>query len=93
MHPNLWKFIRTLQDLQCFQELEEISYVTGGMVASKMSKKNREKEIALKTLRELFLQSHQTPSDAFDYVHSVSLRMRRYNLARNGDDDDDVDDL
>ena len=80
LHPTLWHFIRTLKDLQEYQENEELTYLTGGLSAAKMSLSDRSKEEALFNLREMFLQSPKTVEDAYKYVRSVSVRMRKYNI-------------
>jgi len=87
LHPNLWSFIRKLKDVQEYQEVEELSYVRGGNVPSKMSKANRDKENALSNLKALFMSSAKNLQDAYNYVRGVSLRMRKYEVV------DDLDDM
>ena len=80
LHSNLWKFIRTLKDLQEYQENEELSYLRGGHIPSKMSKANRDKETALSNLKALFMRSDNNLQDAYNYVRGVSLRMRKFEI-------------
>ena len=82
-HPNLWKFIRCLRNLQEAQENEELQYRGGGNILNRARRENIDKENNLRMIRQFFVSSPQSLEDAYGYVKAVCGYMRKYNMEGN----------